>query len=191
MTHDDTLQANEGWRVRPYLDVGSAGVALVADELLVHRADDRVEADLAPLLRACEPEMMVFAGLWGGRAGLLAALCRLTARYPGLRPAAEHQLRGFAWHALRYQGDLAFAGAMNLRLSMDLATGSAGVLLSLAAAHDDDPAFLPYFRRIRAARNRSAPGGEVNHCDGTRSAATSSAGGAVQPDEQQYQPVGL
>jgi tRNA A-37 threonylcarbamoyl transferase component Bud32 len=162
MTHDDTLQGNEGWRVRPYLDIGSAGVALVADELLVHRADDRIEASLAPLLRACEPEMMVFAGLWGGRAGLLAALCRLTARYPNLRPVVEQQLRGFAWHALRYQGELAFAGAMNLRLSMDLATGSAGVLLSLATAHDDEPAFLPYFRRVRPARNRSAHRGEVN-----------------------------
>jgi hypothetical protein len=180
MTDDDTLQGNEGWRVRPYLQIGSAGVALVADELLVHRADDRIETSLPPLLRACEPEMMVFAGLWQGRAGLLAALHRLTGRYPELRPAVRLQVRGFAWHALRYQDELAFAGPMNLRLSMDLATGSAGVLLSLAGALDDEPAFLPYFRRGHPAQHRSAHREEVNH-DGTRFAAIAQSGSADQP----------
>jgi hypothetical protein len=51
---------------------------------------------------------------------------------------ADHVHR-LAWHALPYEGHLAFPGHRLLRLSMDLATGTAGVLLALGAALHDEP----------------------------------------------------
>jgi hypothetical protein len=42
-----------------------------------------------------------------------------------------------------YQGELAFPGHQMMRLSMDLATGTAGCLLALAAVLADLSAVLP------------------------------------------------
>ena len=52
-------------------------------------------------------------------------------------------MRNLAWHALPYGGGTAFPGTGLLRLSMDLATGTAGVLLALGAALHDGPVRAP------------------------------------------------
>jgi hypothetical protein len=72
----------------------------------------------------------VQSGLFNGRAGLLGFL---AARDRGDQRVRAHVTR-LAWHAVPYQGGLAFPGDMLLRLSMDLGTGTAGVLLGLATA---------------------------------------------------------
>jgi hypothetical protein len=56
---------------------------------------------------------------------------------------ADH-VRRLGWHALQYEGHLAFPGERLLRLSMDLATGTAGVLLAVGAALHDEPVHLPF-----------------------------------------------
>ena len=53
-------------------------------------------------------------------------------------------MRRLGWHAVRYEGGLAFPGDMLLRLSMDLGTGTAGVLLALAAALAPEGAAMPF-----------------------------------------------
>ncbi|GAA4103805.1 class III lanthionine synthetase LanKC [Nonomuraea soli] len=58
-------------------------------------------------------------------------------------PDVEAQLQALGWHALRHQANLAFPGERLLRLSMDLATGTAGVLLAVGAALHDSPVTLP------------------------------------------------
>jgi hypothetical protein len=62
--------------------------------------------------------------------------------------AAPEQLRqqvaGLAWHALGVGEGIAFPGEHMLRLSMDLASGTAGVLLALAAVHGERPVHLPF-----------------------------------------------
>ena len=57
------------------------------------------------------------------------------------------QVERLAWHAVRYGGGLAYPGDMLLRLSMDLGTGTAGVLLGTAAALAPHGATLPFFAR--------------------------------------------
>ena len=59
-------------------------------------------------------------------------------------PDALAQIGRLAWHAVDRGGDLAFPGDQLLRLSADLATGSAGVLLALGAVHGRRPAHLPF-----------------------------------------------
>jgi hypothetical protein len=58
--------------------------------------------------------------------------------------AVADQIRRLRWHAIAHEGHLAFPGDQLLRLSMDLATGTAGVLLALAAALHDEPTSLPF-----------------------------------------------
>ncbi|MCC3651642.1 class III lanthionine synthetase LanKC [Streptomyces sp. S07_1.15] len=170
-SEDGSLQVDGGFRLLPYLDVGSAGIALVASEILRHRADARLEETLPALVRAAEPEFTIEPHLFSGRAGLLATLAALRARQAGggtggdaggagadeggtdaIGRAVERHLARLHWHALSYRGQIAFPGEQLRRLSMDLATGNAGVLLALGAALDGRPDFLPFLAGPAAAR---------------------------------------
>ena len=65
---------------------------------------------------------------------------------------ALDQLRRLAWHAVGYRGELAFPGDQLHRLSTDLATGGAGVLLALGAVLGEQPAHLPFLGPPAARR---------------------------------------
>jgi hypothetical protein len=74
----------------------------------------------------------------------------------GRAPGAGHEdlavadhVRRLDWHAMSYRGHLAFPGDQLLRLSMDLATGTAGVLLAAGAALHDTAAHLPFLGPAR------------------------------------------
>lgn len=151
------LEVNEGWRTMPYLDVGSVGIGMVLDEYLAHRPDEEFARASAQVERAAQAEMYILPGLFSGRAGILlylAAKGRTAVdrgdpserQDPSIRrrdPSVRRQIRGLGWHALPYGGGLAFPGTALLRLSTDLATGTAGVLLALGAALHDRPVHLP------------------------------------------------
>ena len=150
------LQVDDGWRTLPYLAAGSVGIGLVIDQFAAHRQHAEF-ADAARAIRlAASSQFYVQAGLFNGRAGMiayLAATCdrdasgRQEARpEAGLRVARAHIDR-LAWHAVGYGDGLAFPGDMLFRLSMDLGTGTAGVLLGAAAALAPGGAALPFFAR--------------------------------------------
>jgi hypothetical protein len=64
-------------------------------------------------------------------------------------PGVAAQVRRLAWHAIGYRGGIAFPGETLFRLSMDLATGTAGVLLALAAALSPEGGGLPFQGQAR------------------------------------------
>lgn len=151
-TTDDQglLQVNQGWRTLPYLEEGSIGIAMVLDRYLRHRPDDELAQVLPALRDVTHCGYFVQPGLFMGRAGLLLAASQLD---PG---AVDPLIAGLAWHALPYGDGLAFPGNQLLRLSMDLATGSAGVLLALGAALHEQPVALPFLgRSLRPEPNKS------------------------------------
>jgi hypothetical protein len=141
---DGSLQAREyDRRALPYLAVGSAGIAMVIDTVLTHRPDARLTEAMPRLVDACSAGFVAQAGLFNGRAGLVATLASLTAKNQGSGPDVLAHLRRLSWHAVSYRGRLAFPGDQNLRLSMDLATGSAGVLAAVNTVLNHTE-FLPF-----------------------------------------------
>ncbi|MBP2323415.1 serine/threonine protein kinase [Kibdelosporangium banguiense] len=144
---DGSLQVpSQDGRALPHLDVGTAGIALVVQELVRHVPDTECAIALPAMRRACCPEFVVQSGLFAGRAGLLGALAMLQRGYAGLdgeRALTRHLVR-LGWHAVPYRGELAFPGNKLLRLSMDFATGTAGVLRALTVAVDRSGALLPF-----------------------------------------------
>jgi serine/threonine protein kinase len=145
---DGALEVNEGWRTMPYLAEGSVGIGVVLDHYLRHRPDDEEFAGAAAAIyRAARSPLYVQPGLFAGRAGIVTYL-GLRRRTGAPAPDLDAQLRRTAWHALPYDGGLAFPGEQLLRLSMDLATGTAGVLLSLAVARHERPVSLPLLDRF-------------------------------------------
>ncbi|MFK4082735.1 class III lanthionine synthetase LanKC [Kribbella sp. NPDC020789] len=147
------LQVNQGWRTLPYLEEGSAGIALALARYLKHRPSDELQAVLAQLERVTHCSFYVQPGLFMGRAGLL-----LTAASLGAQQATVDDLvYGLGWHAMPFAGGLAFPGQQLLRLSMDLSTGSAGVLLALGSALHPAPTSLPFLGPPQWSESPSLP----------------------------------
>jgi serine/threonine protein kinase len=154
-----TLEVNEGWRTMPYVDGGSVGIGMVLDEYLARRdtgpfADQFAEASAGAWL-AAQSRMYILPGLFNGRAGILLYLAGRSATGEPL----DRQIRNLAWHALPYGEGMAFPGGGLLRLSMDLATGTAGVLLALGAALHDQPVRLPGLSLTATTPRTPAPTG--------------------------------
>ena len=137
---DGALEVDEGWRTMPYLAHGSAGIGIVVDQLLAYRDDQRLREAADGIALAARSPFYAQSGLFAGRAGII----RYLATHDPGGVELRGQIRDLAWHAVRYRGRLAFPGDQLLRLSMDLATGSAGVLLALGSALHDRPVDLPF-----------------------------------------------
>ena len=84
-------------------------------------------------------------GLFEGRAGAVLRSGRPEPARP-TRPAAH--VDALSWEAVAPEpGQVHFIGTHGYRLSTDLATGSAGVLLALDAAAEGTGAMLPFVGR--------------------------------------------
>lgn len=142
------LEVNEGWRTMPYLDGGSVGIGLVLDEFLARRFDEQFAEAGRGVELAASSSMYILPGLFSGRAGILLYLAGRSST-PVIDPKVRRQVRGLAWHALPYGGGMAFPGTALRRLSMDLATGNAGILLALGAALHDQHVRLPLLGPVR------------------------------------------
>ncbi|MEU1271531.1 class III lanthionine synthetase LanKC [Streptomyces sp. NPDC005799] len=136
------LEVDEGWRTLPYLGDGSAGLGMVLDDHLAHAFDAGFDKARAGILTAATSRFYAQPGLFQGRAGMILHLSRTTAPGANERRLAE-QIAGLGWYAMAYEGQLAFPGHQMMRLSMDLATGTAGCLLALDAA-SGGRAHLPF-----------------------------------------------
>ena len=142
---DGAMDVNEGWRSMPYLADGSVGIGMVLADYLAHREDERLKDAAAAIRRTARCGFYIEPGLFWGRSGMLVHLQReIAAGRSDDRDVVASHVRRLGWHAMTYKGGLAFPGEELLRLSMDLATGTAGVLLALGAALHDDPVHLPF-----------------------------------------------
>jgi hypothetical protein len=159
----DTLQVDEGWRLMPYLDGGSMGIAIALSAFLEHREITEFRATMSTIRLAAVPQFVIHAGLLHGRCSMIFALTHLERPQQvndWSRPLAGH-MRRLAWHAVAYQGEIAFPGDFLRRLSMDLATGAAGVLLAIGAACGEPDSDLPFHsRRGPAETTTTSEGGE-------------------------------
>ena len=117
----------------PYLDGGSIGIGMVLDEYLRRRPDEQFATAASGVGRTAQSPMYILPGLFSGRAGVLPT-------WPGA-PTTPRPTRTWLGRSATSPGTrcpsatgMAFPGTGLLRLSMDLATGTAGVLLALGAA---------------------------------------------------------
>ncbi|MEV8017377.1 class III lanthionine synthetase LanKC [Streptomyces sp. NPDC086554] len=143
---DGSMEVNEGFRTMPYLADGSVGIGMVLDDYLIHRTDERFSTAAEAIRKAAGASFYLEPGLFDGVAGMILHLSR--AHPPGTAavrdPVIAGHVRRLARHACLLDGRLAFPGEQLMRLSMDLATGGAGVLLALGAAFHSRPAGLPF-----------------------------------------------
>jgi hypothetical protein len=145
---DGTCQVRQSRRHLLYLDGGSSGIALAAQEYLAHIDDASLMDFVSAVRNGCGPEFVREPGLFQGRSGLLAALALLSG--PELSEPVLQQVSRLRWHAVHRDDGLFFPGVMLMRFSSDLATGSAGVLMALQTAFCPDAGLFPFLPNIRS-----------------------------------------
>ncbi|MCM2391893.1 class III lanthionine synthetase LanKC [Streptomyces albipurpureus] len=124
------VQVRKGQRWLSALDGGSAGIGIALHAYVRHREDAHFAGLLDRVRAGLNAELMLAPGLMNGHAGLLYALACLD----GSETARQTQLRALRLHAIRLRDRTGFALDGMLRLSTDLATGTAGVLVAVHAA---------------------------------------------------------
>ncbi|GAA0476992.1 class III lanthionine synthetase LanKC [Streptomyces olivaceiscleroticus] len=154
------LLVREPRRTMPYLGGGSVGIGMVLDDYLVHREDEEFATARTEIRQAARSSFYIQPGLFRGVAGLILHLARTSAPGDGRHQDVARQSELLAWHAIPYQGQLAFPGEQLSRLSMDLSTGTAGCLLALGSVHRPDRAHLPFLPPLRRPTGRSQPGAD-------------------------------
>jgi len=139
-------------RVYPYVFAGSAGYAAVLSRYLAHRPDADFDGDadlraadaLERCLRTCSGRFAVFPGLFTGLSGLSAVLAETGRRLgrPELVDAAFTSARGLFRYAIPRKDGVGWLGEPGQRLSAELWSGSAGVLLALRQLIEPAPSLL-------------------------------------------------
>ncbi|QKW08020.1 protein kinase/lanthionine synthetase C family protein [Streptomyces sp. NA04227] len=171
----------------PLLGLGTGGTAMLLHDLLRHLPDADTDASLVgardAVAELARHQFLPQGGLFHGRAGELLALLHLSGvgmavgggagaasavgagdgdgADPAVRTAILRQARDFALQAVPDEERTAFLGHESLKISTDLATGGAGVLLALDAAFGDRGATLPFFGASAGASVGSSVGSSV------------------------------
>jgi hypothetical protein len=109
------------------LETGTTGIAVALHEYLKYREDSHFTLLRDHIRDSLDVELMTSSTLLRGRAGLVSCLAHMGGD-------TELHLRQLAVHAVGFHGHLAFPMDGMERLSMDLATGTAGVLLAVHLA---------------------------------------------------------
>lgn len=154
-----TLQVRDGALNLLYLGTGSAGIAVALHDILAHREDAGLAEARGQVLASLRAEMVFEPGLFEGRAGFILAADHLAGRADQATADTVIELhrQRTAWHAVPFAGHVAYPGRGLLRLSMDLATGTAGVLLALHAARARPGGLLPLLEGAPAGAIRETP----------------------------------
>ena len=126
-------------RALPYIEWGSAGIWGVtqAAERLTGQVLLSTE-EYEGLRRSCTAEVYVYGSLDHGRAGIMAVLASA-----GLLESVRHQRDSVLAGLLRHDKMVFIVGDGLIRLSSDLATGAAGILVALHCLDGNPFAWMP------------------------------------------------
>ncbi|WP_378730271.1 class III lanthionine synthetase LanKC [Nocardia brasiliensis] len=149
-------------RNMPYLACGSAGYVHVLSRYLGRRPDPELTELLRTCVRAVGIRFTAAPGLFQGQAGLTLVHADVAARFPDENFLSDAPARPAALfkYAIAGETGVRWLGGHGQRLSADLATGSAGILLALqhATTGVTDPLFTLDHCREPAADRLGRPG---------------------------------
>jgi predicted Ser/Thr protein kinase len=148
---DGGMLLSDGRRVLPYIANGSAGFGIALIEHGRATGSDEFVRTLRAIDKACRAPFFALSNLYNGRAGIIAYLIH-SFRHGGEVDVdhVQEQIDRLGWHQFGYGDGLLHAGEQLFRLSTDVASGTAGIMLVLAAWHngtDVTAALLPTAHR--------------------------------------------
>lgn len=135
----------DGRRSFPYLENGSAGYLVAYSVLRQHGLDTGpagADDGVAAFVAALTSDVYAFDGLLRGRAGILAGLLSVSPWFD-VADAIQKHTTYVRQGLLRWNGGTFSASDQLLRLSTDIGTGSAGVLLMFLSVEAKTHLWLP------------------------------------------------
>ncbi|MHC2185352.1 hypothetical protein ACVLV4_000990 [Rathayibacter agropyri] len=131
---DGALLVEERGILYPYLAHGSAGIAVASARLARAGRTVLSERQIDGLVRALSPTIVIEPGVFDGRAGLMLALDQLgRCQMADTRALVDAHVEALDWHGVAYGDGLAVLGRGLSRVSMDYATGAAGIAAVLSS----------------------------------------------------------
>ncbi|MCI1923127.1 MAG: AarF/UbiB family protein [Lentilactobacillus buchneri] len=139
-----SLQYLQGNRLLPYLSMGSAGLAY----LIASNADlinSEYLSKLDKLHNAIKSNYCVFPGLFQGFSGIKLSDYLITKKVNPERLSLIRQsmLSGLKKYLIRIGNGVCVAGDSGSKITMDVATGYAGIALTISSILDEKIDFLP------------------------------------------------
>jgi len=128
----------------PFLGVGGGGVLIVLNRLISLNPDSLLRTAYDQLKVPLRRRGLTSAGLANGRAGVILALATIRGDTEWADEAIRQHLVDLGWHSVPLGNGFGVLGEGSLRLSCDLSTGTAGVLLALEAAKPNGWVRLPF-----------------------------------------------
>jgi len=155
--------------VTPYWRWGSAGIGMVIARYNFVRPEDELGESLERVLIDADRRYCMYPGRFFGLAGIGEFLVDLRSLYPSATAerALANVLEGIRMFGMERPSGVAFAGEGGLRISSDLGTGGAGVVMLLDRVLTNKPAaymndsLLPSFNERQLGSLASAIGRSV------------------------------
>lgn len=138
------MQYSQGHRILPYLSMGSAGLGILISENF-DIVDSHYTENLESLYRAVDANFSVSPSLFNGYVGLKLGQFIMN---KNLRKDSQHELfestyQGLSQHLIKFGDGLCVAGDNGMRLTTDIASGFAGVIIALESIATDKFIMLP------------------------------------------------
>ena len=144
---DGSLQVDDGRRILPYLSNGSAGYLLAISMMRDDVMDPILVNAIPGLYKATQVRTCLYPGLFDGMAGLVLARTVAGRRLKGYLASADGgrlmypELRAHTFNT--HDGGLYVSGTGSRRLSVDFASGNAGIICAMLAIDSNDLSWLP------------------------------------------------
>jgi non-specific serine/threonine protein kinase len=129
---DGLLQADDTTRVLPYIAGGSAGIALVIDQIRDIVEPHKFDKDLEDILKLHNTQVCYNGGLFRGYGSFIMLDNLLHCYKPETPDMTDKILNRLNNYTVEDERNLYMVGDYGRRISHDIFTGSAGVLLALS-----------------------------------------------------------
>lgn len=145
------MQYSQGFRILPYLSMGSVGLGI-----LISSNSDIVDSHyleiLESLYKAVKTNFCISPGLFNGYAGLKLGqfVMNKNLQKDSTQETIKSAYLGISQHLIKLGNGSCVAGDSGMRLTTDIASGFAGVVLAIESIATDDFLILPKIYRKEA-----------------------------------------
>ncbi|MFS1099988.1 hypothetical protein [Enterococcus faecalis] len=150
----DMMQYSQGFRILPYLSMGSAGLGILISQN-ADIVDKKFMNVLESLYKATKTNFCISPGLFNGYAGLKLGQMRMNKylKKDDVLEIVKSVYSGITQHLIKFDNGSCVAGDSGMRLTTDIASGFAGLVLALESIATDEFLLLPKITERRRTSN--------------------------------------
>lgn len=148
------MQYSQGFRILPYLSMGSVGLGILISSN-ADIVDDQYMEILESLYKTVKTNFCISPGLFNGYAGLKLgqSIMNENLKEDSTLDIINSAYSGISQHLIKFGNGSCVAGDSGMRLTTDIASGFAGVILALESIATGELLLLPKYNEGRMISN--------------------------------------